>query len=241
MKHFAVKIAFLSVLAVLVLSGCKDFWHPEGSQIDTYMITFITNGGSSVQNQTVISGTTATRPVNPTRNGYIFISWYTDPELNTFYYFNTGVTGDISLYAGWYAIQSGESRTIIFEDNPGYGWVAPREFVGNRILQGDEYIFIYSFRSNIEIDTLDAVISDGSEAVNWWRELSKFMNIGRNISAYSDVSGAIILKATGNATGATSQANIFTIHTGNGTLSAPTLTFSTYKFAKVSNISVIGW
>jgi hypothetical protein len=32
MKYIATKIALFSVLVVLFFSGCKDFWHPEGSK-----------------------------------------------------------------------------------------------------------------------------------------------------------------------------------------------------------------
>jgi uncharacterized repeat protein (TIGR02543 family) len=74
-------------------------WNSNSGQ--THIVTFISNGGSSVPNQTVNSGSTATRPQNPTRNGYTFVNWYSNSDLTIVYNFSTPVTSSISLYAKW--------------------------------------------------------------------------------------------------------------------------------------------
>jgi uncharacterized repeat protein (TIGR02543 family) len=73
-------------------------WNP----VPTYTVTFDTNGGSTVETQTVNSGGIATRPAtNPTKEGFIFVNWYSDSALTTVYSFATTVTANITLYANW--------------------------------------------------------------------------------------------------------------------------------------------
>lgn len=67
----------------------------------SYTVTFVTNGGSAISNQTVTSGAKATKPSDPTKEGYTFAGWYTDAELTTEYDFTKNVTGNITLYAKW--------------------------------------------------------------------------------------------------------------------------------------------
>ena len=72
--------------------------------INNYTVTFNTMGGNSISSQTIEHGGTATRPADPTRSGYEFTWWYTDPytqDYSTRYSFNTAVTSSITLYAGW--------------------------------------------------------------------------------------------------------------------------------------------
>jgi len=64
--------------------------------------TFESNGGSSVENQTVFKGQPVKRPSDPSRSGYLFISWYSDDE--TFlreWDFAAVPNADITLYAKW--------------------------------------------------------------------------------------------------------------------------------------------
>ena len=69
--------------------------------VNTYTVTFETNGGSAVTSQTVNYNSTATTPTAPTRNGYTFGGWYTDENCTAAYIFSTSVTADIILYAKW--------------------------------------------------------------------------------------------------------------------------------------------
>jgi len=66
-----------------------------------YTVSFESNGGSSVNSQTINSGGTATRPTNPTRSGYTFDNWYSNSGLTTVYNFSTAITENITLYAKW--------------------------------------------------------------------------------------------------------------------------------------------
>ena len=69
--------------------------------VTTYTVTFVTGeGGSPVQNQTVNAGAKATKPTNPTKNGYTFKHWSTT-ENGSEYDFNTAVNKNLTLYAVW--------------------------------------------------------------------------------------------------------------------------------------------
>jgi uncharacterized repeat protein (TIGR02543 family) len=68
------------------------------------IVRFESNGGTEVEPQTINPTTgayRATKPINPTKAGYRFDDWYTEPEFKTIYDFNSVVTKDITLYAKW--------------------------------------------------------------------------------------------------------------------------------------------
>ena len=67
----------------------------------SYIILFESNGGSSVNSQTVKKGEKVTRPTEPTKSGYSFGGWYTDSECTSMYNFDNIVTGGMTLYAKW--------------------------------------------------------------------------------------------------------------------------------------------
>ncbi len=66
----------------------------------TVTVTFNSNGGSSVESQTVGFNTSVTQPDNPFRNGYRFLGWYLDGATSP-YDFSTPVTDDMTLIAQW--------------------------------------------------------------------------------------------------------------------------------------------
>ena len=69
--------------------------------IEAYTVTFDSNGGSTVEQQVVESGSLATQPTNPTKSGYKFAGWYLDLNDPTSYDFSTAITGNITLIAKW--------------------------------------------------------------------------------------------------------------------------------------------
>ncbi|MBQ6540178.1 MAG: InlB B-repeat-containing protein [Oscillospiraceae bacterium] len=66
-----------------------------------HKVTFNTNGGSEVSSQNVENGKKASKPADPTKEGYTFDGWYRDEKLTEAYDFSTSVTADITLYAKW--------------------------------------------------------------------------------------------------------------------------------------------
>jgi len=70
----------------------------------TYTVSFKTDGGSAVSNQSVLHGGKATIPeVEPTKAGYTFGGWYKDAGYTETYDFNSNITGNTIIYAKWNA------------------------------------------------------------------------------------------------------------------------------------------
>lgn len=66
-----------------------------------YTVSFDTDGGSTVESQTVVTGNKATKPTStPTKKGYNFVGWYTDNTCTTEFDFeNTSITDNTTIYA----------------------------------------------------------------------------------------------------------------------------------------------
>lgn len=86
---------------------------PVDPQPTMYTVTFDTQGGSAVPAQTVESGSRATAPASPTKEGFAFKAW----NLNgAAYDFSSPVTRSITLVATWTAVQPGiEMCTVSFD------------------------------------------------------------------------------------------------------------------------------
>nr|MCR4790637.1 InlB B-repeat-containing protein [Treponemataceae bacterium] len=72
--------------------------------LEKFTVSFESNGGSSVDSQTVIEGNTASEPDAPTKEAdenatYAFAGWYTDESLENAFDFETAVTANLELYA----------------------------------------------------------------------------------------------------------------------------------------------
>ena len=73
-----------------------------GGGTPTYTVTFDMGGhGTAPAPQTVLSGTTATEPADPTASGWTFKGWYRESACTNAYDFSTPITGDVTLYAKW--------------------------------------------------------------------------------------------------------------------------------------------
>lgn len=60
--------------------------------------------GASVESQRLVYGDAATKPADPTAEGFVFGGWFTDAELKNPADFTTGVEADSTLYAAWSAV-----------------------------------------------------------------------------------------------------------------------------------------
>ena len=65
----------------------------------SYTVSFDTDGGSSIESQTVEKYKTASAPqTNPTKDGYIFDGWFTSAEGTDLFQWNTQITEDTTVY-----------------------------------------------------------------------------------------------------------------------------------------------
>ena len=83
---------------------------------ETYSVFFRPGFSLTVGTQHVIPGEKAARPADPKAQGYIFGGWYTDPECTSEFYFDTPITGDITLYAKWTKIERYAMNVVVSDD-----------------------------------------------------------------------------------------------------------------------------
>ncbi|WP_400153524.1 InlB B-repeat-containing protein [Candidatus Methanomassiliicoccus intestinalis] len=72
-----------------------------GGEPDVFTVSFNSNGGSSVASQSIEDGSTATKPADPAKSGYVFAGWYSNSSLTTIYNFNSAISANLTLYAKW--------------------------------------------------------------------------------------------------------------------------------------------
>ena len=90
------------VLSQLPLANSDTTYYAEITKTKRmYTVSFVTNGGSSVANQTVEYGMEATKPEDPVYEGYRFMGWYTDANLTVEVDFSADILANTSYYAAW--------------------------------------------------------------------------------------------------------------------------------------------
>lgn len=96
------------------VNGHKTFYAKWQGVPNT--ISFDSNSGSAVENATGITGETFNAPDEPSRIGYTFAGWFSDPDCTRKWDFDHDtVPGAMTLYAKWTA----KRYTVTFEANGG--------------------------------------------------------------------------------------------------------------------------
>ena len=97
------KMSNLLAVNYYVKAGDKIEWVFGDGSVSTlpHTVTFNTGEGSAVDPQVVADGAKATKPADPTRDGYVFAGWYADADLKSPYDFSASVSEDLTLYAKW--------------------------------------------------------------------------------------------------------------------------------------------
>ena len=86
-------------------------WKENAVTPVTYTVSFEVNGGSAVADQTVTSGTKATKPTDPTKADSMFDGWYQDATFTVAFDFDTAITADTTIYAKW---KSSSTETVYY-------------------------------------------------------------------------------------------------------------------------------
>ena len=131
-RRFCVMLAFVMVLSgtssgVLAVGESDVADGRSIGQNEEYIIEFHMNDDTDVVHDEVVAldgHTVMLLPTNPTRSGYTFIGWYTDPmnqNSSTRFNFSTIITQNHTLYARWEFGGPGVTHTIKFVSNDATG------------------------------------------------------------------------------------------------------------------------
>ena len=114
-------IAVIGALLILAMILFIIF----GGKKETFTVSFYTDGGTRIESQTIEEGERVSRPVNPTKDGYIFDNWYIGDDI---YDFTLKVNKNITLSAKWVKDNTSEEDneeviaekyTVTFNSNGG--------------------------------------------------------------------------------------------------------------------------
>ncbi len=168
-KLLALLLCLFSTFAVGSLAACKEKepgtaqsgesqenggaqGGENGGQTQTYTVTFNSNGGDSVQSQTVQENAFATKPNNPQKSGFVFTGWYLNGSLFSFE--TQAVTGNITLEATW----ASASGTVTLNQNieeggtvSGEGTFAYNETQTIRAETSLGYTFLGWYRGDVKV------------------------------------------------------------------------------------------
>lgn len=149
----------------------------------TWTVTFDANGyGTAPAVQTVEEGEKATKPADPTAEGYSFQGWYTDTRYTMEYDFSKEVTEDTTLYAKWV------KKPIVSFNTNGHG-AAPAsqtvELNGKAVKPADPTAEGYVFRGwyttaacTTEFDFNTPITADTTLYAKWDEIYTVTFNVG---------------------------------------------------------------
>ena len=143
-------------------------------KIKTFTVTFNADGGSEVAAQTVEDGKSATKPENPSKEGFWFLGWYVGENV---YEFTQPISDDLTVTAKWmekteYDVDLGlPSGTIWASCNVGaqnpwdYGdYFSWGEITTKDVYDDDTYTYRDSSPSTLDASHDAATVNMGS---NW--------------------------------------------------------------------------
>ena len=98
------------LLSFFILTGCSS------RNATSYIVSFNSNGGTTVLSKEVKNSSKVEKPKNPTKIGYIFDGWYLNDKE---YDFKKKVTKDIVLRANWANDETITRYKVMFDTNGG--------------------------------------------------------------------------------------------------------------------------
>ena len=115
------------VVEEMTLYACWE--EVYGAEIrEEFFVTYLLNDGSgdAYVTVTVEADSLLTAPNDPERAGYVFDGWYTEETCVEAYDFNTPVTSDLVLFAGWAAPGNGDGEDeeeLLYDSSTGGGTI----------------------------------------------------------------------------------------------------------------------
>ena len=176
-KKLILGLGFVFLL-VGMLTGC-------GKESAVYTVSFNSNGGSSVESQSVVEGDVVEKPTDPTKDGYLFVQWLLDGEK---YDFSSKVNSNITLIAEWLK-QEEEKEYITIKFNSDGGSTIANQIIenGNKVEKPsdptkDGYTFV-EWQLNNSAYNFETVVTENMELVAKWEKNKATSNNNNNNSS----------------------------------------------------------
>lgn len=197
-KMIIIATTVIATIAAIVLV----FIMGNNKKTITYSIKFETDGGSVVMSQTVAKGEKASKPVDPTKDGYVFKEWLYQGKN---YDFSSSVTTDLTLTAKWIEI-SQDSETFVVKFDSDGGTTIPNQVIekGNNVEQPSDPIKEgYEFKGwtlNDELYNFDIIVEENLELKATWEKIedekndSKKYTVTFNSNGGSNVSSQTVIE-----------------------------------------------
>ena len=153
-------------------------------QINLYVITFDTSGGSLIDSITQEFNTSITEPANPFLEGYAFRGWYQFGDFVGGFTFDTMPGRDVELVAAW-ELDDPSYRIAMITDSGSIDDEAYNQAAWEGIVEfAEENNITYKYYRSLEmsddayLDTIELAISEGAEIVvlpGWLFETSVYI------------------------------------------------------------------
>ena len=161
----------------------------------THTVTFDSDGGSAVEAQTINEGNKATKPADPTKEGYTFKGWFNGENE---YDFDTAVTAPITLKAKWEEnapaptlynvwvagtqVTSANAADILGDGAASYNPTTNTLTVNKNITATDAIAIKASTTENFNVAFANNATISASNAMGIYSEISSLNITGKEIS-----------------------------------------------------------
>lgn len=177
-------IAVITAIIIVLLIGNK--------KTITYDISFETNGGSLVESQIVNEGEQVKKPVDPTKDGYMFVEWTYQGKT---YDFSLEVTSNLTLTAKWFELEEDVETFIVKFETDG-GTTISNQIVekGNKVAKPiDPVKEGYTFEGwtlNGEVYDFEKNVEENIELKAKWEKVKETNNNTTNNNSSNNNSGS---------------------------------------------------
>ena len=158
---------------------------PFEKPLETFTVTFDSNGGSEVSKQKVASGSKVSRPEDPTKEGYTFEGWYLGDEKWSFVGYV--VTEDITLVAKYTENASDEDNDPTPDPEPDPTPDPEPDYTGTYPWENTNLIFQLTKNSNYQElpSTCGRYLAGDLEGVNDFSTIDRWVQ-DRNDNAIKE-------------------------------------------------------
>ncbi len=164
-----VVIIISSIIALAAIIGLV-FFFTKDKKVNTYNVSFETNGGTTISTQVVNEGDNAIKPNDPTKEGYMFVQWLYEGKT---YDFSSEVKTDLVLKAEWIEKVENIETFVVSFDSEG-GTTIPNQIIerGNKIIipinpTKEGYTFVEWQLNGVKYDFESVVESDIELFAKW--------------------------------------------------------------------------